>query len=153
MSRWVATCLVAGIAGWLAPAAGAQTLTFSVTQTSIAFADADPDITPSLTATGVTLNYKVTGNAAGAWRITVMSGTDLTSGSASIPIGNLSWTATPSPPFQAGTMSTSVQQTVASGTGNVNTTRTGTVVFSLVNAWTYNVGTYSATLTFTLTAP
>jgi hypothetical protein len=136
-----------------APRAAAQTLTFSVTQASISFADADPDTTPSIASANVTVNYKVTGNAAGAWRITILSGTDLTSGGSTIPISNVTWTATPAPPFQAGTMSRTVQQTMASGTGNVSTTRTGTVVFRLANSWSYNVGTYAATFTLTMTAP
>jgi hypothetical protein len=153
IGRFVGACGVAFAAIALVPAAGAQTLTFSVTQVSISFADADPDTTASITAANVVVNYRVTGNAGGNWRITVISGTDLTSGGASIPISNVTWTATPAPPFQPGTMSTTVQQTMAAGTGNVNSTRTGTVVFRLANSWSYNVGAYTATFTFTLTAP
>ena len=145
--------MVAGIALMLVPAAHAQTLTFTVTQTSISFADADPDTTPSISAANVTVNYRVQNNASGSWRITIISSTNLTSGGASIPITDVTWTATPAPPFQAGTMSTTVQQTMASGTGNVSTSQTGTVVFKLANGWNHNVGTYSATFTFTLSAP
>jgi len=153
IQRLIRACLLAGAALVLVPAANAQTLTFSVTQSSIAFADADPDTTPSLTASNVTVSYRVTGNAGGNWRITIISGTDLTSGSATIPISSVTWTATPVPPFQAGTMSTAVAQTMASGAGNVNPAATGTVVFKLANNWSSNVGTYSATFTFTLSAP
>jgi len=137
----------------LPAAAAAQTITFSITQSSISFSDADPDTTPSITAPTVTVNYQVTGNKNGNWLITVISGNDLLSGSTAIPITNVTWTATPAPPFQPGTMSKTIQQTVAAGAGNVSTTRTGTVVFSLANSWSYNVGTYSATFTFTMTAP
>jgi len=137
----------------LPASARAQGITFSITEASISFADADPDTTPSLTASSnVTLNYRVTGNGGGNWQITVISGTDLTSGTATIPISNVTWTAAPVPPFQAGTMSTSVPQTVASGSGNANST-TGTMVFRLINSWSYNVGNYNATFTFTMTAP
>ena len=150
---FVGAFLVAGVALLVVPAAHAQTITFTVTQASISFADADPDTTPSITASNVTVNYKVTGTGGAAWRITIISGNNLTSGSASIPISNVTWTATPVPPFQAGTMSTTAQQTMASGTGDVGTSRIGTVVFKLANSWSYNVGTYSATFTFTMSCP
>lgn len=150
--RVVGACVVGGAALVMAPAAGAQIITFSVTQASISFADADPDTTPSITAANVTVNYAVSFTFGSNWRITLISGTNLTSGSASIPISNVTWTATPTPPFQAGTMSTTVQQTLASGSGDVPS-RVGTVVFRLANSWSYNVGTYSATFTFTMSCP
>jgi hypothetical protein len=153
IGRFIGACVVAGVALALAPAVGAQTVTFSVTQPSVSFADADPDTTPSITASNVTLSYKVTGNAGHAWRITIVSSTDLTSGSATIPISDITWTATPAPPFQAGTMSTTVQQTMASSTDNINPARTATVVFRLANSWNHNVGAYSATFTLTMSAP
>jgi len=152
ISRFIGACVVAGVAVATVPAADAQTLLFSVTQASIAFADADPDTTPSLTSANVTVNYRVQQNGGGNWRITIISGTDLTSGGASIPISNVTWTATPAPPFQPGTMSTTVERTMASGAGNAFL-QTGTVVFQLANSWTYNVGVYSATFTFTMSAP
>ena len=42
---------------------------------------------------------------------------------------------------------------MAGGTGNVNPTQTGTVTFRFVNSWTYDAGTYTQTLTFTLSSP
>ncbi|MCX6546271.1 MAG: hypothetical protein NTV05_17905 [Acidobacteria bacterium] len=153
MRRLIGACLAAGVALVMAPGVNAQTLTLGVDQGSISFADADPDATPSIQAAAVTVTYRVQGNSGGNWRITIMSSTDLTSGIASIPISQVTWTATPAPPFQAGTMSTAVEQTMASGTGNANPTKTGTVIFRLANSWSYNVGNYSATFTFTLSAP
>jgi hypothetical protein len=153
IDRLIGACVVAGVALAMAPAADAQLLDFSLTQASISFADADPDTTPSITAANVTVNYRVRQNGGGSWRITIISGTDLTSGGASIPISNVTWTAAPAPPFQPGTMSRSIAQTMASGAGNANPATTGTVVFHLANSWNYNVGVYSATFTFTLSAP
>jgi hypothetical protein len=46
-----------------------------------------------------------------------------------------------------------VAQTLASGTGNVKNPLDGTVIFRLANSWTYNVGSYSTSVVFTLTAP
>jgi hypothetical protein len=69
-----------------------------------------------------------------------------------IGITNVTWTASPAP-FQNGTLSRTVAQRLAGGAGNVTNFRTGSVVFSLANSWTYNVGVYSATVSFTLVAP
>jgi len=42
---------------------------------------------------------------------------------------------------------------MASGTGNVNPATNGSVTFRLANAWNYNAGLYTQTVTFTLSAP
>ncbi len=136
-----------------APPAEAQQLRLTITPATITFAAADPDITPSIAAPSVTVSYRVRNNATGAWRISLLAGGDLTAGAATIPITNVTWTASPTPPFQAGTLSRTLAQTLASGSGNVQNTTTGTVVFRLANSWTYNVGTYSTSVVFTLTAP
>ena len=74
-------------------------------------------------------------------------------GAARIDISNVTWVATPAPPFQNGTLSKTVAQRVASGTGNVNPARTGSVTFKLANSWTYSTGNYTQTVLFTLSAP
>ena len=137
-----------------APEAAAQpTLRLTITPATITFAAADPDTTPSIAAPSVTVSYRVRSNATGSWRISLLASGDLTAGTATIPITNVTWTASPTPPFQAGTLSGTLAQTLASGSGNVQDTTTGTVVFRLANSWTYNVGTYSTSVVFTLTAP
>jgi hypothetical protein len=50
-------------------------------------------------------------------------------------------------------LSRTVAQSLASGSGNVDPAKTGTVAFSLENRWTYNTGTYTASVQFTLVAP
>lgn len=149
--------LVIGAATWLgvvlATPAMAQTLDLTLSTSSISFASADPDTTPSITAAAVTVTYRVRNNAGGGWRITLLAGSDLTAGAVSIPINLVTWTATPAPPFQNGTMSQTAAQTLASGSGNVQSFRTGNVLFSLENRWTYNTGTYTASVAFTLIAP
>jgi hypothetical protein len=131
----------------------AQTLDLNLSTSAIAFASADPDTTPAVTAPPVNVRYRVRGNDGGTWRITVMAGGDLTSGAATIPIGLVTWTTTPAPPFQNGTMGSSVAQTLAAGTGNEQGWRSGTIVFSLENRWTHNTGVYSTSITFTIVAP
>jgi len=133
---------------------GGRTLqTLTLTPSTITFADADPDTTPTIAAPSMQVRYRVRNNASGAWRITLLAGGDLTAGSATIPITDVAWTATPAPPFQNGTLSRMLAQTLASCSGNVQTTKTGTVIFRLTNRWTHNVGTYTASVVFTLSAP
>ena len=73
------------------------------------------------------------------------------SGASTIPISNVSWIATPSPPFRNGTLST-VAQTLATGAGTA-LLQQGDVTFRLTNSWNYTVGNYTQTVTFTLTSP
>lgn len=145
---WVVLGLLA-----LADVASAQTLTLTLSRTTIPFASADPDTTPSIAAPVVGVTYRIRGNAGGAWQITLLASGDLSSGLATIPVSNVTWAATPAPPFLSGTMSATLAQPVAGGFGNVNPARTAQVTFFLANSWSYDVGTYSATFVFTLTAP
>ncbi len=147
--------LLTWLAVWavMAPAgADAQTLSLSLSRTTIPFASADPDTTPSVAAPVVTVTYRVRNNF-GDWQLTLLAAGNLSSGSATIPVSAVTWTATPVPPFQSGTMSATVAQRLAGGSGNINPARTGQVTFQLANSWDYNVGTYSTVFTFTLTAP
>ena len=117
---------------------------------SVAFNDADPDVTPLLTATAaLSLNVRARTAAASNVTLTVQSGGDLTSGSDTIPIANLTWTATGTG-YAAGTMGTTASS-LGSWTGGGN--EAGTQTYQLVNSWNYRTGTYTATITYTLTAP
>ncbi len=152
--RWLARFpLAAALWGLAADPAAAQRVDLRIQPNSITFASADPDTTPVIDAQPLVVRYRIRNNAGQPWRLTVLAAGDLIAGPASIDISNVTWTATPTPPFQAGTLSKTVEQTVATGFGNVNPQRTGTVLFRLVNSWTYSVGVYSQTLVFTLSAP
>ena len=137
--------IVAGL--WAAPAHAQTTLTLSAT--SVTFPVADPDTTASIAAPPLGVTIRTNRNS---WQLTVIAGGDLTSGASTIPISNISWTASPTPPFQDGVMSRTVAQLVASGNAPVNPAQTATVIYYLVNSWTYDVGTYTATITYTFTA-
>jgi hypothetical protein len=89
----------------------------------------------------------------GQWHLSVLANGDLVSGSSTIPVTNVTWTATPAPPFQNGTLSRTTAQRMAGGTGNLNPAVHGSVIFRLVNSWTYTAGTYTQTLVFTLSSP
>ena len=117
---------------------------------SVTFADADPDTTPSISAPVMTVDVKGRTSGGSNVTLTVVSNQDLTSGSDTIAIGNLTWTASGTG-FSAGTMNKITAQTVGSWTGSGS--HGGTVTLALANSWAYNAGAYTATLTYTLTAP
>jgi hypothetical protein len=130
----------------------APQLDLSITPASITFASADPDVSPSIAAAPVVIAVRVRQNT-GSWSLTVLAGGDLIAGPSTVDITNVTWTATPAPPYQNGTLSKTVAQRVATGTGNVNPAQNGSVTFRLANSWLYSAGTYTQTLVFTLSAP
>jgi hypothetical protein len=132
--------------------ASAQRLTLTVSQPTVAFVAGDPDTTPSISANPIVVTVRVQQNS-GPWQLSVQTGGDLQSGTSSIDAAQVTWTASPSPPFQNGTLSKVSGQTMASGTGNVNPAMSSSVVFRLANSWTYSAGLYSQTVVFTLSAP
>src|SRR5207237_10024174 len=105
-------------------------LDLSVSPLSVSFASADPDLSPILTAVPIVITVRVRQNA-GPWTLTVLAGGDLIAGPAAVDISNVSWTATPAPPYQNGTLSKTVAQRLASGTGTVNPAQNGSVTFRL----------------------
>lgn len=127
-------------------------LDLSVSPMSISFPSADPDAAPVVAAAPVVVTVRVRQNQ-GPWMLTVLAGGDLIAGPATVDITNVSWTATPAPPFQNGTLSKTVAQQLASGTDNVNPARNGSITFRLVNSWSYSAGNYTQTVVFTLSAP
>jgi hypothetical protein len=142
------------LVGALAPEARAQQgANMSVAPTAFSYPSGDPDTTPIVTGPQLTISYKVTGGPIG-WTITVQ-GTDLTSGPNTIPASNVTWgTATPQPPFVgSGTLSTTAQRLAGEVGNHAAGTQTGYVTFSLKNLWTYNAGTYTHTITFTISIP
>lgn len=144
-------CLLALVLVLLPSDAAAQRVDLTVTPVSINFPAQDPDSAPVLFSAPVQVRYRIRGNN-GPWTLSVLAEGDLISGGATVDISNISWVATPAPPFQNGTLSKTVAQTVASGVGTVGNA-TGQVTFRLANLWTYTAGTYTQTVVFTLTVP
>ena len=146
----VAALLLTGMPSPLA----AQILDLALSPRVITFPSSDPDAQPVVDAAPVTVTYRIRQNVASPWSLTVLAGGDLISGPSKVDISNVSWVATPAPPFQNGTLSKTIAQRVASGTGNVpNPNTTGLITFRLANSWTYSTGTYTQTVLFTLSAP
>ena len=152
--RLFAALWLATLAGAACPSlAFAQRLDLSGSPTTIVFGTADPDTVPIITSAPVQESYRIRQNNFNPWILSVLAGGDLVAGSATVDISNISWVATPSPPFQSGVMSKTVAQRVASGTGNVANTSQGQITFRLANSWNYTAGLYTQTVVFTLTAP
>jgi hypothetical protein len=124
----------------------------TLSSSTINFPDADPDTTPSISATegAVSVTAKVRTGAASTATLALLAASDLASGDDKIEVSKVTWSAGGTG-FAAGTMNKTTAQTVGSWTGSGN--RTGTLTFSLANSWSYATGSYSATSTFTLTAP
>lgn len=115
------------------------------------FADADPDVTPLLSAAAISVDVRTRTAAAGNVTLTVLASGALTNAASdTIAINQLSWTATGTG-FAAGTMSSSTAQSLGTFLGGG--TASGTQTYQLVNSWNYKTGSYSTTITYTLTAP
>ena len=122
----------------------------TLSPTTINFPDASPTTTPSIPANetvAVTANVRTSGIPT----LQVLAAGDLLSGTDTIAISNVTWTASAAP-FIAGSMSTVTDQDAATfSTGSAQ--YSGTYTFALANLWTYAVGSYTTTATYTLTAP
>lgn len=139
------------LAGAAAPLFG-QNIELSLSRSSLSFAAADPDTTPLVPANDtLTVRIKVTGGGQPQpWQLTLRANGDLYSllSLAMIDISNITWTASPAPPFQNGTLAANVDQVAASGSRNVN--ETGVMNFVFQNNWAYWAGSYTQSVTFTL---
>ncbi len=122
----------------------------TVGSATVSFADANPDVTPLLSAAAVSVDVKARTSAAGSVTLTVLAADDLSNGTDAITIDNLTWTVTGTN-FAAGTMSKATAVSVGAWTGSG--TQAGTQTYKLVNSWSYVTGSYSASITYTLTAP
>jgi hypothetical protein len=130
----------------------AATAQLTLGSTKISFADANPDTVPSIAATegAMTVSAKGKTSTSGAVTLTLLAAGNLTSGSDTIPITNVTWTVTGTG-FAAGTMNRTTAQSAGSWTGSG--AHAGTMTFALANSWAYATGSYATTATFTLTAP
>lgn len=125
----------------------------TISTNNITFPAADPDTTSSIEANEnpVTVTCKGQTSQGSTITLTCRAQGDLVEGGgASIDIDNVTWTHTGSG-YQDGTMSTSTDVSVGSWTNSGN--RSGDLYFYLANSWSYNVGSYSATVVYTLTVP
>ncbi len=119
---------------------------------AVSFPDADPDTTPILGPEDVRIRVLSFGSDSSvSWMLTMQADADLTAGPEVIPASNISWRATPSPPFRDGVLSTVVPILLGSGSGD--TRMWGQLSFYMQNSWNYVPGYYSTTAMITLSAP
>jgi hypothetical protein len=117
---------------------------------TINFPDTDPFTSGTIAAAPLTVTTQARVGTTTAVNLTVQAGGDFVAATGTIPIGNLSWTATGAG-YAAGTMSSAAQVPVGTWTGPGS--RAGTQTYSLVNNWNYAPGDYAVTLTYTLATP
>ena len=99
---------------------------------------------------GSTVTASATTDSASTVTLTVEANTDLTSGDYTIAADNVTFTSTGTG-YVDGTLSSADPVAVGSWTGPG--VHVGTMSFFLANSFDYNIGTYTATLTYTLVAP
>lgn len=123
----------------------------SLSSAAISFPDADPDAVPSIQAAPGAINVTVKARTlpGGSVTLTVVANGPLRSGIDTIPASNITWGATGAG-FSNGTLSAAVPQFVGSWSGSG--IRTGTQTFFFRNLWSYATGTYTLTMTYTLSA-
>ena len=144
--------LVSGLPGDLGPRASeAGAISLRLTPSTLTFPDASPDVTPLIGPATVMVTVKAEGSPGYPWVLTLVSNSDLRSGASVIPITAISFSSSPSPPFNSGTMSRVTPILLGTGIAHINTDLR--MDFLLQNSWSYNIGVYSATATFTLSGP
>lgn len=129
-----------------------STAQLTITPSTIHFPNANPNVVPMIPAqessVSVTANAQI--DALSTATLTVLALGDLISGSDTIPITKVSWTST-GDGFTAGTLNKDAP--VSAGSWQGPGEHTGAFSFFMANSWTYATGTYSQTVTYTLTAP
>ena len=121
------------------------------TTASISFTDADPDASPTVSASPLDIAVKARTTGNGAVTLTVRASQALTSGTNTIAITALKWSSTGTNFATNGVSSSTAEVSVLSASGSGN--HTGQQTYALDNSWAYATGTYTTTLTYTLTAP
>ena len=124
----------------------------SLSSTGVSFPDSNPDLVPQVPgATGplvITVKARSTLNA--TIQLSVLASDDLRSGVRTIPASNITWTATGAG-FVPGTLNRTTPQAVGSWIGSG--VRTGSQSLFFKNVWTHPTGTYTLTMTYTLSSP
>jgi hypothetical protein len=128
--------------------------TLTLGYNTINFPNADPDTTPSIPASQnpVSVRCRITGAIASNVTLTMQANGNLISGSSSIPISNVTWTATGTG-YVSGTMNTTPVSAGSWPNTAGNQTFNGNFSYFLSNSWNYATGNYTASVTYTLTAP
>ncbi|WP_214175287.1 hypothetical protein [Geomobilimonas luticola] len=146
-----------------AEAAPPVNLQITLSTTAVTFPDQDPDLFPVSQQSGAPVQVILSTKnltATAPYSCSVIARGDLMSGTSTIPIANVTWTAVtvaadPGESFFNGTLSSAAPVKVAQGYGNDSrkTPLQGNLTFFIQNLWSYETGTYSQTVDFTISAP
>ncbi len=132
--------------------AWAQKFTFNVTPGggfTFQPTNTDPDTAPEVYSPTFTIDYSVGGGGSDPqWHISV-SATDFTGGPSGPLVSDIRWVGTGQ--YSSGLHLATTGQTLLASHGKVS--GTGTVTFYLANKWSYAPGTYTTTITFTISSP
>ncbi len=163
MKTFYRLTLAAALVAFAAATASAQvtrTLTINATVSaravitlsvaSVSFADADPDTVPNIIASSaVTVSARSRTSAGNAVTLTIEAPNLVEPvNSGVIAASQISWAANGD---LAGGVLSNAPGTLVTSTNSG--WRSGDMTFVLVNSWNYNVGAYSTTVTYTLSAP
>ncbi len=137
------------------PAPGAGNLTLSATPSSISFQDQHPGLVPVITSAPATisLDVKASGNPVN-WQLRLTADTNLISRLSTIAIGNVRVQTSPATaPWVGGPVPLALSPGILLGSGSGNVNQPLTLTFTMLNSWDHAPGNYTATATFSLTAP
>jgi len=118
---------------------------------TVTFPNVDPDETKQVPAiqNDIKITVKARTGSSSPVNLNIVADGDLTSGSETIPIQNVTWQAT-GPGFLSGTLNRS---SVLAGSWTGSGIREGAFRYFLNNSWNYQKGEYQVTVTYTLTTP
>ncbi|HEX5324691.1 MAG TPA: hypothetical protein VFW40_12960 [Capsulimonadaceae bacterium] len=125
--------------------------TLSLDSPTVTFPSDNPSLVSKIDQLGtVNIEARARTSDSGDICLTALAASDLKSGSDIIPIGAMSWDATGLGYSQIGILSDTQAQLL--GSWNHSGIYDGAITYLLDNEWDYAAGTYSTTVTYTLTA-
>ena len=124
----------------------------TLSSSGVSFPDSSPDLVPQVPGTPgpLAITVKARTTATANLRLSVLASDDLRSGVRTIPASNITWTASGAG-FVAGTLNRTTAQSVGSWIGSG--VRSGSQSLLFRNLWTHPTGTYTLTMTYTLSSP
>lgn len=125
-------------------------ISLQISPSSIYFPSADPDLEPSIAANSPVRIIIITWPPRRNWMLYIRAeGNLLSSEGYIIDISNISWRATPQPPFNDGTLAAGMNLLLGSGRTDSKGIQEGELSFYFRNSWNYYAGEYGQTVTFT----
>lgn len=122
--------------------------------TTIIFPSADPDLEPVVAANSPVRIRLTTWPPRRNWILYIRAeGNLLSTEGYIIDINNISWQATPQPPFNDGTLVAGMNLLLGSGRTDSKGIQEGELSFFFKNSWNYYAGEYRQSVTFTAILP